>query len=172
MEWSPTVEYGSAPGLASVSCLTRLCAAYWGDMPAEPGDEHPAAGVSDWVSIQHWAVWRDHLVGLGALRCDADGGSAAAGDTARVRWRLAPEGRKLRVGEQSESACRFQYGGLRVDLERLDQRGGFAFAMEDIGQLPQAARTPVLARPRPGRAATSSMPRRSSARPGPAAAYA
>jgi hypothetical protein len=149
VEWSPTVEYGSAPGLASVSCLTRLCAAYWGDMPAQPGDEHPAAGVSDWVSIQHWAVWRDHLIGLGALRCDADGGSAADGDTARARWRLAPEGRKLRIDEQSESACRFQYGGLLVDLERLDQRGGFAFAMEDSGQLPQAARTPVLARAAP-----------------------
>jgi hypothetical protein len=149
VEWSPTVEYGAASGFASVSCLTRLCSAYWGGMPGQPGDENPADGISDWVSVQHWAVWRDHLVGLGALRCDADGGRAAGGDTARVRWRLAPVSRRLQIQEQTETACRFEYGKLRVDLERLDQRGGFAFAMEDIGQPPQAARTPVLARAAP-----------------------
>jgi hypothetical protein len=149
VEWSPTVEYGTAPGFASVSCLTRLCVPYWGEMPPEPGDEHPANGISAWVSVQHWAVWRDHLIGLGTLRCDADGGSADGKDTARVRWRLAPVGRKILVQEKTESACRFQYGGLQVNLERLDQRGGFAFATEEIGQPPQAALTPVLSRAAP-----------------------
>lgn len=119
---------------------------YWGGMPPQPGDEHPADGISDWVSIQHWAAWRDHRIGLGMLRCDADGGSATGGDTAHVRWRLAPVGRKLSIQEQTSSVCRFQYGGLQVDLERLDERGGFAFAMEDIGQAPRAA---VLSRSAP-----------------------
>ena len=148
VEWSPTVEYSIGPGLGLGELPHPALRAYWGDMPAEPGDEHPAAGMSDWVSIQHWAVWRDHLVGPGQLRCDADGGSATAGDTARVRWRLAPMGRKLRSGAD-RSACRFQYGGLQVDLERLDQRGGFTFAMEDIGQLPpRRERTRISSRSR------------------------
>jgi len=149
VEWTPTVQYGTAPGFASVSCLTRLCAPYWGDMPAQPGDEHPAPGISDWVSLQHWAVWRDHLIGLGMLRCDADGGAADGKDTARVIWRLAPVGRKMQMQEQTESTCRFQYGGLQVNLERLDQRGGFAFSTQEIGQPPQAALTPVLSRAAP-----------------------
>lgn len=149
VEWTPTVNLSTAPGLAAVGCLTRLCAAYWGEMPSQPGDEHPADGISDWISIQHWAVWQNHLIGLGTLRCDADGGSAAGDDTARVRWRLAPVGRKMNVQELTASACRFQYGGLHVDLERLDQRGGFAFSTENIGQAPHAALTPVLSRPAP-----------------------
>jgi len=149
VEWSPTVEYGEAPGLAAVSCLTRLCAPYWDEMPSQPGDEHSANGISDWVSLRHWAVWRDHLVGLGTLRCDADGGSADGKDTARVRWRLAPVGRKVSVQEQTGSACRFRFGGLQVDLERLDQRGGFAFSTAEIGQSPQAALTPLLCRAAP-----------------------
>ena len=149
VEWTPTVDYGTAPDFDSVSCCTRLCAPYWGDMPSQPGDEHSASGISDWVSIQHWAVWRDHLVGLGMLRCDADGGKAEGKDVARIRWRLAPVGRKLLVAEQSESALRLQYGDLKVDLTRLDQRGGFAFSTPEIGQPPQAAQTPVLSRPGP-----------------------
>ena len=118
-------------------------------MPSQPGDEHPADGVSNWLSIQHWAVWRDHLIGLGTLRCDADGGRAAGQDTARVRWRLAPAGRKMVVGEHRASACRFRYGGLQVDLQRLDQRGGFAFSMPEIGHAPHAELTPVLSRAAP-----------------------
>jgi hypothetical protein len=149
VEWNPTVDYSTAPGFASVSCLTRLCAAYWGEMPSQPGDERPANGISDWVSIQHWAVWQDHLIGFGTLRCDADGGSTDGKDAARVRWRLAPVGRKMLVQEQTESALRFQYGGLQVDLERLDQRGGFAFTAQEIGQAPHASLTPLLSRPAP-----------------------
>jgi hypothetical protein len=149
VEWTPTVDYNTAPGLASVSCFTRLCAPYWGDIPSGPGDEHSAQGISDWVTIQHWAVWRDQLIGLGMLRCDADGGSADGKDVVRVRWRLAPVGRKMQIAERTESACRFQYGGLKVDLERLDQRGGFAFSTEEIGQPPQSSLTPVLSRAAP-----------------------
>jgi hypothetical protein len=149
VEWTPTVDYGTAPGIASVSCFTRLCAAYWGDIPPGQGDERSAQGISDWVTIQHWAVWRDHLIGLGMLRCDADGGSPDGKDVARVRWRLAPVGRRMRIDEQSESACRFQYGSLKVDLQRLDQRGGFTFATEEIGKPPQASLTPVLSRAAP-----------------------
>jgi hypothetical protein len=149
VEWTPSVQYGTAPGFASVSCLTRLCAPYWGEMPSQPGDEHPADGISAWVSVQHWAVWRDHLIGLGMLRCDADGGSAEGRDTARVRWRLAPVGRKLVVQQGTDSACRFRYGGLQVDLERLDQRGGFAFATQQSGQPPHAPLTPMLSRAGP-----------------------
>lgn len=143
VEWSPTVCLGAAEGVAEVSCLTRLCAPYWGDMPALPG-ELGGTEVSDWTSLQHWAVWRDWLVGIGVLRCHADGGEAKGTDVARVRWRLAPRGRKLEVLEQTPERWRFRYGGLDTDLVRLADQGGFAFQAHEDGPAPRAAWYPAL----------------------------
>jgi hypothetical protein len=122
-----------------MGCLTRLCARYWGDMPYIAGEPAPNQ-VSAWTSIQQWAVWRDSLIGLGSLRCGAPGGAPNSTDAARVRWRLAPQGRKFETLEQSETILRFRYGGLQIDLLRLDQKGGFAFASSE---------TPLLVRPAP-----------------------
>lgn len=136
VEWTPTITYASAPGFASIGCLTRLCPPYWGDMPNQ---------VSDWYSLQHWAVWRDYLIGLGTLRYQ--GAAAANGqDVARVRWRLSPQGRNLRMVEKTAASLRFQYGGLRTDLLCLDQGGGFSFQPEKTTEAPRESWTPLLVR--------------------------
>jgi len=145
VEWTPTVTFASAPGFSSVGCLTRLCAAYWGDMPYMAGDQSSARMVSDWYSLQHWAVWRDCLIGFGALRYQG-AGEAGADQIARVRWRLEPQGRKLQVMEQSAASLRFQYGGLRSDLTCLEQGGGFSFQPDRITEAPREAWTPLLVR--------------------------
>jgi len=53
------------------------------------------------------------------------------------------------VLDQNEKTCRFRYGGLEVNLLCLDQRGGFTFKPEEIGEPPRAAWTPLLSRPAP-----------------------
>jgi hypothetical protein len=147
VEWTPTVTFASAPGFSSIGCLTRLYAAYWGDMPYMPGEHSSANMVSDWYSIQHWAVWRDCLIGFGTLRYQGAGEpNAQNGAVARVRWRLAPQGRKLQMIEQSATSLRFQYGGLRADLQCLDRKGGFSFQPDKITEAPREAWTPLLVR--------------------------
>ncbi len=149
VEWSPAINYVSCEGFAATSCLTRLCCPYWGDMPYMAGESGASNEVSDWTSLQHWAVWRDALIGFGSLRCHANGGDAATHDVARVRWRLSPQDRKLDILEQGENTLSFQYGGLRVDIVRLDQRGGFALKPDSITDAPRASWTPLLVRPAP-----------------------
>jgi hypothetical protein len=139
IEWTPTISAASAPGFVSVSCLSRLCAPYWGDMPFAPSQ------VSDWYTLQHWAVWRDCLIGFGALRYQG-AGQPDAQDIARVRWRLAPKGRNLQIVEQSAASLRFKYGGLRADLVRLDTGTGFSFQPDNITEEPRQAWTPLLVR--------------------------
>jgi hypothetical protein len=148
-EWNPTVNFAAAEGFASTGCLSMLCAPYWAELPFFAGDGMPVNQLSNWTSLQHWAVWRDWLIGLGSLRCHAPGGVLSAGDAARVRWRLAPAGRELEVAERAESSLRFRYGGLQTDLTCLEQRGGFAFAPAEITEAPRAAWTPLLVRPAP-----------------------
>jgi len=149
LEWTPSTSFASAEGFASIGCLSRLCAPYWGEMPDMTGEGSRPNQVSDWTSLQHWAVWRDCLIGLGALRCHASGGDANSKDTARIRWRLSPQGRKLEVVEQSETSLKFRYGGLSAEVRCLEQKGGFKFAAEEITEAPRAAWTPLLAHAAP-----------------------
>jgi hypothetical protein len=165
VEWDPTVTFtetpggtgvspvsGRAPGgFAAVSCLTRLCAGYWGDMPYLAGEDggSEVGEVAGWTGLQHWAVWRDCLIGLVELRCHADGGAAAGQDMARLRWRLSPQGRKLVPGERTETAWSFNYGELEVRLERLKEQGGFHFGEGKDEPAPRAAWYPTLERSGP-----------------------
>ncbi|MGD0775103.1 MAG: hypothetical protein ABSC05_19995, partial [Candidatus Solibacter sp.] len=149
LDWNPKVNFAEAEGFVSLGCLSTLCAPLWGEMPVLSGDGPAPSQVSDWTTLQQWAVWRDCLIGFGALRCHAAGGNSANSDTARVRWRLAPIGRKLEVLGQSEIELRFGYGGLRTDLLCLEQKGGFVFAPAEITEAPRAAWTPLLQRPAP-----------------------
>jgi hypothetical protein len=146
-EWSPVVNYASCDGLASQSSMTRLFAEYWAEVPRTGDDDRGASQESGWESIQHWAVWQDYLVGFSALRCCTAGGNA--GDVARVRWRLSPESRKLKIAEQTETSVRFQYGRLQADLACFDQHGGAAFKPEKITEAPRQEWTPMLTRPAP-----------------------
>ncbi len=148
VEWDPTVSFTDLPGFAAVSCLTSLCEPYWGDMPWLPG-ENRQAGVSPWTSLQHWAVWRDYLIGFGTLLCHQAAGNPDGRDVARVRWRLSPVGRNLEVLEQTEASMKFRYGGLQVELTRLAEQGGFRFGSEDSETPPRAAWFPTLARTAP-----------------------
>jgi hypothetical protein len=118
-------------------------------MPYLASENPSGSEVSDWFSIQHWAVWQDYLVGLGALFSNGAGGDFKTGDEARIRWRLSPQNRKLNITEQSDKVLRFQYGRLRTDLSCLDQRGGFSFKAKNITEAPRAAWTPLLVRPAP-----------------------
>lgn len=149
MEWSPIINYTTTEGFASISSLTKLRNLYWGELPLLAGENGAPSDIPDWGNVQHWAVWRDYLIGFGALRCYAGGGDPATQDTARVRWRLSPQGRILAVMEKSDSALRFQYGRLRADLACLDQKGGFSFRPEEITEAPRAPWTPLLTRPSP-----------------------
>lgn len=149
VDWTPTVQFTEAPGFAAVSCLSRLCSPYWGDLPWLPGERWSLKEVSDWTAIQHWAVWRDHLVGLGALRCHAAGGDPATDDLARVRWRLSPVGRELDAPEPAGGLREVAYGKTRLRVEILAERGGFDFAAADDGEAPYAPWSPTLERPAP-----------------------
>jgi hypothetical protein len=148
VEWDPTVTCTETDGLAAVSCMTQLCKTYWGSIPLRAGDGE-ASQVSDWTSVQHWAVWRDYLIGFADLRCHADGGEAAGPDVARMRWRLEPVGRKLVPGERTEAACAFTYGGLEVRLERLGEQGGFHWGEGNDEPAPREAWYPTLEAPAP-----------------------
>lgn len=143
VDWDPTVAFTEAQGLAAISCVSRLCVPYWGHMPFL-GGESRANQYADWDQVQHWAVWRDYLIGFAALHCHADGGVAAGQDVARVRWRLSPQGRKLMPGERTETHWSFTYGGLEVALERLAQKGGFIFGEGEGEPAPRASWYPTL----------------------------
>jgi hypothetical protein len=152
VEWDPTVTFTEADGFAAVSCVSQLCATYWGDMPFLGGEDGWPNQYAGWDEVQHWAVWRDYLIGFAALHCQADGGAAAGQDVARVRWRLSPQGRKLEPGERTETHWSFTYGGLAVRLERLAEQGGFAFGEGTDEPAPRASWYPILQRPAPWKA--------------------
>ena len=130
VEWNPIVHTTETDGFAAVSCLTRLCSPYWADMPWIAGERWPLREISGWTSLQHWAVWRDHLIGLGALRCHQDGGDPATKDTARVIWPLAPPGREVSELHRDESSLRLRYGTLQLDTLRLEESGGFTYGLD------------------------------------------
>jgi hypothetical protein len=152
VDWNPVVYALAADGFAAESCISRLAAPYWGQMPSMAAELSPAGDYADWTTLQHWAVWRDHLIGLGAMRCHADGGDPAGQDMARVRWQLAPAGRELRSQAGSESTSDLTYGGLHVHLQRLAQQGEFRFGSETGGRSPFAETSAVLAKTAPWRA--------------------
>ena len=151
VEWTPAIHHTETDGFAAVSCLSRLCSPHWGDLPWIPGERWRLNEISDWSYIQHWAVWRDHLIGLGSLRCHADGGDSATEDLARVRWRLAPVGRELSAGEPEEGTWHLGYGTLEADLQLLAEQGGFTFDSIEAEPPPHCAWSPVLSRPAPWR---------------------
>lgn len=136
VEWDPFVHATETDGFAAASCLTRLCSPYWADMPWIAGERWLLREVSGWTSLQHWAVWRNHLVGLGALRCHEDGGNPATGDTARIVWPLAPTGRELTELQRNESSLRLRHGALQIDTFRLEEEGGFVYGVDADGISP------------------------------------
>ncbi len=146
IDWDPTTYHLNTEGFAAVSAFSRLCKAYWGRMPLLTGARFGAAEVSEWSTIQHWAVWRDCLIGLSALQCNADGGDSEGQDQARIRWRLAPQGRRLQHHEQSEQRWHMDWGGLNLELTRLEQQGGFQFAEDRSQKAPYSDWSPVLAK--------------------------
>jgi len=143
VEWNPVVHATETDGFAAVSCLTRLCSPYWADLPWIAGERWPLREVSGWTSLQHWAVWRDHLIGLGTLRCHADGGSPETEDVARVVWPLAPTTRKLTEHSRDDSSLWLSYGSLDVQTVRLAEKGGFEYGVDTD------AVSPVLRRSAP-----------------------
>ncbi len=151
VDWDPTVTFTEAQGLAAVSCVSRLCVPYWGDMPFL-GGEGGANQYADWDQVQHWAVWRDHLIGLTALHCHADGGAVEGQDVARMRWRLSPQERPLDQAERTDRYWAFNYGDLAVTLERLEEQGGFYFAEGQDEPAPRASWYPTLERGAPWQA--------------------
>jgi hypothetical protein len=144
MEWNPTVYHLETEGFAAVSVISYLCAPYWGRMPVLAGERYGRSEVSDWTTLQHWAVWRDTLIGLGALQCHADGGEPGGHDQARVRWRLAPKGRELTQLKRNGENWSMDWGGLELYLTCLEQRGGFQFAQDKSQFSPYAEWAPVL----------------------------
>jgi hypothetical protein len=146
-EWSPVVNYAACNGLASQSSMSRLFAEYWAEVPRTGDDDRGPNQESSWSSIQHWAVWQDYLVGFSSLRSQSAGGNV--GDVARVRWRISPESRKLKILEQTDKVLRFQYGRLQADFTCFDQRGGAIFKPENITEAPRQAWTPLLTRSAP-----------------------
>jgi hypothetical protein len=146
-EWEPQVSYASAEGLTTQSSMSRLFALYWAEVPRLGDDDRGFNQDSDWSSIQHWAVWQDYLVGLSAMRSHGAGGDT--GDVVRVRWRLSPMRRKLKIAEQTDKSLRFQYGRLEADLTCLDDKGGSVFKPEKITEEPREAWTPLLTRAAP-----------------------
>jgi hypothetical protein len=160
VDWNPTVYTLTTEGFAAQSCVSRLVLPYWGQMPSMAAERREDGDYADWTNIQHWAVWRDHLIGLGAMRCHKNGGDATGKDVARIRWRLSPDGRVFQQQEESDTVSNFRYGGLQVQLHRLAQEGGFRFASGPLdysafrfeklkGERPYADTSPMLARPAP-----------------------
>lgn len=139
----PMAFFTHTDGFAAVGVHGRLFMHYWIDLPFLSFGSHPRRGVSDWHATQNWAVWRDHLIGFGALRYHGDGGREGK---VRVRWPLTPPGRELDLHEMNDERFTFTYGGLHVDLHRLAEAGGFTFGAEEISQPPHEAWTPMLVR--------------------------
>lgn len=152
VEWDPGVHHVTTAPFKAVSCLTWLCAPYWGDRPWIPGERWRLNEVAGWTTIQHWAVWRDHLIGLAALTCHADGGDPATADLARILWRLAPIGRARSIDEQTPERWSVRYGGLALTLERLAEQGGFGFSVDASAAPPRADWAPQIAKAGPWKA--------------------
>lgn len=150
VEMTPFVQLNEADGFASVSCLTKLCSPYWNDFPWLPGERWRLNEVSDWTSLQHWAVWRDHLVGFVALRAHADGGDAATDDVAQLRFAFLPQTGQLRCDSVTPQSWTGGIGGLNLRVTTLAERGGFLYG-DSAEQPPAAAFGLVLARPAPWR---------------------
>lgn len=148
VDWDPTVAFTKTEDLAAVSCVSRLVIPYWGDMPFMAGEGGPNQ-YADWSQVQHWAVWRDYLIGLTALRCNADGGAPEGQDVARIRWRLSPQDRVLAQGERTDRRWSLNYGGLVLDMECLAERGGFVFGEGTGEAAPRASWYPTLERAAP-----------------------
>ncbi|MCK5806056.1 MAG: hypothetical protein KAI66_24705 [Lentisphaeria bacterium] len=142
--WNPTTHFTTIADVAASSCLSHIHSRYWNDMPWLPGERWALNERSDWAQIQHWAVWRDHLVGFSALRCRADGGTTATDDQARLRWRFAPVGRELKTEDPGIDQRRFDCGALRVNVTLLGQKGGFSFSEEHLESATHVATMPVL----------------------------
>ena len=149
VEWNPVVYALATDGFAAQSCISRMVKPYWGDMPGLAAEMSPTGDFADWTTLEHWAVWRDHLIGLGAMRCHANGGDTAGKDVARIRWRLSPAGRVLHTQTGSDSASELSYGGLQIHLKRLAQQGNFRFTTEKGCPKPYADTSPVLERNAP-----------------------
>ncbi len=147
VEWNPEVRSTVLDEVVATGVWTRLCNPYWGDRPFIRG-ESAKTETSAWSSVQHWAVWRDHLVGLGALKAHEKGGSASTADVARVRWRFSPDGRDLARPIRQDDRLQVRYGDLDVDLIRLDRQGPFRFA-DARSETPHLEWTPTLERPAP-----------------------
>lgn len=149
LEWYPWTHFVETVDVAAVSCRSRLCSPYWNDLPWLPGERWRLNEVSGWSEIQHWAVWRDHLVGFCALRCHEAGGDVETADVAQIRWRLAPVGRELTVMEDTPVGLALTYGKLRVEATLLGEKGGFAFSIPEGGEPPHASSIPAVRRPAP-----------------------
>ncbi len=147
VEWNPEARSTILDDVVVAGVWTRLCNPYWSDRPFIRG-ETVETETSDWSSVQHWAVWRDHLVGLGALQAHESGGSPDTADVARVRWRFSPHGRDLVPPTREDDRLRVRYGELDVDLIRLDRRGPFRFAVTR-SEPPHLAWAPTLERRAP-----------------------
>ncbi len=147
VEWNPEVRSTVLDDIVVAGVWTRLCNPYWSDRPFIRG-ETVETEISNWSSVQHWAVWRDHLVGLGALKAHESGGSKRTSDVARVRWRFSPRGRDLVRPTRDDDRLQVRYGDLDVDLIRLDRRGPFQFA-DARSEAPHLAWAPSLERRAP-----------------------
>ncbi len=151
VEWTPWTHFTATENVQCVSLRSRLCSPYWNDLPWIPGERWALNEISDWTQIQHWAVWRDHLVGFCVLRCHADGGAEKTDDAARIRWRLTPRNRVLTEETDDADERQLTYGGLRLTARLLEEKGGFAFVYTEDEAAPRAAHSLVLSRAAPWR---------------------
>ncbi len=149
LDWTPERHYVRCPDFVAVSCLSPMVSPYWNDHPWLPGERWSIDQFAGWSQIQHWAVWRDHLIGFVALRCHADGGSAETDDAARVRWRFAPVTRELGIAQPSAETRDVSCGRLRVRAQLLGETGGFAFGTDQTTPPPDQPESLILARPGP-----------------------
>ena len=149
IEWDPTLDHVTRPEFKAVSVLSRLCSPYWGDFPWQPGERWRLDEFAGWTTLQHWAVWRDHLVGLGALRCQVAGGNPDTDDQARVLYQLTPVGRPDDRGAPRGDSWTVAYGGLALTMVKLGDQGGFEFDVETDRPAPQAAWAPQVVRQAP-----------------------
>jgi hypothetical protein len=149
LDWQPQRHYIERPDFAAASCLSPIVSPYWNDHPWRLGERWSIDQSSGWSQIQHWAVWRDHLLGFVALRCHEDGGKAETADAARVRWRFAPVNRELAIAAPSETEREVACGRLRTRAVLLDEAGGFLFGEQEEAAPPHQSRALVLTRPGP-----------------------
>jgi len=147
----PRTHFVETADFCAASCWSILCSPYWNDLPWRPGERWRLNEVAGWSQIQHWAVWRDHLIGFCALRCHESGGSTDTEDQARIRLRLRPAGKSLRVVAAAPDDVSLVYGGIKVRLLLLEQRGGFALrgVPEEESRESPAGAPPEIGMPAP-----------------------